>query len=410
MRADERYVLVSSDCHAGGQISDYREYLESKYHDEFDAWAADYEIPYEDLGPGLGERNWDTVRRERDMEADGVAAEVVYPNTIPPFFPKASLTFQPPAPTAGDLERRWAGLQAHNRWLVDFCAHTPGRRAGIAQVMVHDIEAAAAEVRWAREHGLFGGILMPGTPPGSGLPPISDAYYDPLFAACEEYEMPLHLHGGGFNPPMEDTDEGPVLFMLEVTWWGNRNLAHLIVGGAMERHPNLQFVFTEQGTAWIPPELMRLDYFFGRMRNAVGSQEYVWGQPVMAKLPLQPSEYFARQCHVGASFIRPMEVQVRHQVGVDKIMWGTDYPHKEATSPYTLESLRAEFAGVPYDEVALMVGENALALFDFDRAAVEEVGRRIGPTAAQVDQPLKPGDIPAEGEKCPALVGLSGSY
>lgn len=406
MRADERYVVVSSDCHAGGQFSDYREYLESKYLDEYDEWAAAYDVPYEDLQPPLGERNWDSTRREADMHADGVAGEVIYPNTIPPFFPKASLTFQPPAPNAGDRERRWAGLQAHNRWLVDFCAKTPGRRAGICQIMVHDLDAAVAEIRWARDAGLFGGVLMPGTPPGSGLPPLHDRYYDPLFAVCAELGMPLHMHGGGFNPPMADTDEGPVIFMLEVTWWGNRNLAHLVVGGALERHPALQVVFTEQGTAWIPPELQRLDYFFHRMRTAKGSQEYVWGQPVMAKLPLSPSEYFARQCHVGASFIRPSEVPLRHQVGVKRIMWGTDYPHKEATTPYTLAALRASFAGLPYSEVAKMVGQNALNLFGFDRAAVEAVAAEIGPTAAEVDRPLVPGEIPAEAEKCPALVGM----
>ena len=102
------------------------------------------------------------------MEADGVVAEVIFPNTIPPFFPAVSLVNQAPPANAGDLDRRWAGLQAHNRWLADFCADAPGRRAGIAQIMLHDVDAAVAEVRWAKEHGLTGGVLLPGAPPGLG--------------------------------------------------------------------------------------------------------------------------------------------------------------------------------------------------------------------------------------------------
>lgn len=407
MDVNDRYLVISADCHGGGQIADYRPYLDAQYRDEFDAWAASYENPYEDLTGPDGPRNWDSDRRLSDLEGDGIVGEVIFPNTIPPFFPKASLTFQPPALTTGDVERRWAGLRAHNRWLADFCAATPGRRAGICQVMLHDIDAAVAEVRWAHEAGLRGGVLLPGVPPGSGLPPLFDgAYYDPLFAVCAELGMPLNNHGGSASPPMGETDEDPVIFLLEVTWWSNRSLAHLVVSGAMERHPDLQFVFTEQGTAWVPTELARLDYFFTRMRTAVGSQEHVWGMPVMAKLPLQPSEYFARQCHIGASFMRQAEVPLRHTVGIDRIMWGSDYPHKEASFPFTLEALRVAFAGIPYGEVAALLGGNAAALYGFDVDALGPIADRIGPKVSDVDVPLLPGDVPKYAEKCPALAGF----
>jgi predicted TIM-barrel fold metal-dependent hydrolase len=401
-----RYTLISADCHGGGAITDYRPYLPQRFHEEFDAWAGSYVVEYEDLLGELGERNWDSARRLRDMEADGVVAEVIYPNTIPPFYPKSSLTFQPPPQNAGDAEKRWAGRQAHNRWLADFCNEVPGRRAGIAQILLNDIPAAVAEVRWAKGAGLTGGILLPGVPPDCGLPELYDgAYYEPLWAVCEELGMPVNHHGGSASPPMTEAIESPVIFLLEVTWFSHRALAHLIVSGALERHPGLQLVFTEQGTAWIPDELQRLDYFFERMRTAVGSQEHVWGKPVTDRLSLSPSEYFARQCHVGASFIRPAEVPVRHQVGVDKIMWGTDYPHKEATTPYTLEALRAAFAGVPHQETAMLLGGNAARVYGFDLAVLEPIARRIGPLVSEVDVPLRPGDVPLVAEKCPALAG-----
>ena len=404
---DARYTVISADCHGGGALTEYRPYLPKRFHDEFDAWAGSYVIEYEDLLGDLGERNWDSKRRLADMEADGVVAEVIYPNTIPPFYPRSTLTFQPPAQNAGEVEKRWAGLQAHNRWLADFCREVPGRRAGIAQILLGDIPAAVEEVRWAKAAGLTGGILLPGVPPNCGLPELYDGeYYEPLWAVCEELEMPVNHHGGSASPPMTEAIESPVIFLLEVTWFSHRALAHLIVSGALEKHPNLQLVFTEQGTSWVPDELARLDYFFHRMRTAVGSQEHAWGKPVTDRLSLSPSEYFARQCNIGASFIRPTEVPLRHSVGLDKIMWGTDYPHKEASTPYTLEALRAAFAGVPHDETAKMLGTNAARLYGFDLAALAPIAQRIGPRIADVDVPLQPGDVPLIAEKCPALAGF----
>jgi predicted TIM-barrel fold metal-dependent hydrolase len=402
-----RYLVISADCHGGGNITDYRPYLANRWHDEFDAWAATYEIPYEDMKGPDGNRNWDSDRRRRELEADGIVAEVIFPNTVPPFFPKASLADQPPAANAGDLEARWAGLQAHNRWLADFCNELPGRRAGIAQIMLHDIDAAVREIRWAKENGLTGGVLLPGAPPGSGLPPLYDpTYYEPLWATCAELDIPVNHHSGSAVPAMGEGPEDHVILVLEVTWWAHRAFTHLLVSGVFERHPGLRLVLTEQGTAWIPAELMRLDYFFDRFSKAEGSQEMEWGLPVIERLTLKPSEYFARHVSVGSSFIRPDEVKLRHAVGMDKIMWGSDYPHKEGSMPFTVEALRAAFAGIDHDEVQRMLADNAARTYGFDLDELRPIGDQIGPLVAEVDQPLSPQSLPIEAEKCPALVGF----
>ncbi len=407
---NDRYLVISADCHGGASLVDYKPFLDRAYHDEFDAWASTYVIDFDDLVSENANRNWDSDRRLADLERDGIVAEVIYPNTIPPFFPKASLTALPAARDRADYERRWAGLQAHNRWLAAFCAAAPGRRAGIAQVMLEDIDAAVAEVREAHAAGLTGGILLPGVPPGQAVPQLHVAdYYEPLFAVCDELGMPVNHHGGSATPPMGDTDDAKVIFLLETTWFSHRALVHLMVSGVMERHPSLRFVFTEQGTAWIPEELMRLDYFFHRMATAEGSQEYVWGKSVMDKLSMKPSEYWARQCYVGASFIRPAEVPLRHAVGLDRVMWGSDYPHKEGTEPYTIEALRASFAGVPHDETAMLLGGNAARVYGFDRALLDPIAARVGPLVADVDVPLHRGDVPMHAEKCPALFGFGSS-
>ncbi|MSO18465.1 MAG: amidohydrolase [Acidimicrobiia bacterium] len=405
---DDRYIVISADCHAGADLVEYRPFLDAQYHSEFDAWVESYEIPYEDLKGPDGSRNWDSDRRLTDLEADGIVAEVIFPNTVPPFYPKSSLTYQPPATDSADAERRWAGLRAHNRWLAEFCAQVPGRRAGICQINLYDIEASVREIRWAKSAGLTGGVLLPGVPPGVGLPELHEIdYYDPLWQVCEELGMPVNHHGGSGSPAMSDAVESPVIFLLEITWWSHRALTHLIVSGALENHPEMKCVFTEQGTEWIPSELMRLDYFFDRMRNAVGSQEYIWGEPVMAKLPLQPSEYWARQCYVGSSFIRPNEVPSRHEVGIDSIMWGSDYPHKEMSFPYSLQALRAAFSDCERSEVEQMLGLNAADVYGFDLKKLAPIAEKVGPKVSDVATVLLKGEIPKEAERCPAFVGLT---
>jgi predicted TIM-barrel fold metal-dependent hydrolase len=333
---------------------------------------------------------------------------VIFPNTVPPFFPKASLAEQPPPQNAGDLEARWAGLQAHNRWMADFCAETPGRRAGICQIMLHDLEASVREVRWAKSAGLTGGVLLPGAPPGSGLPPLyHPTHYELLWEVLEELGMPVNHHSGSAAPPAGEDAEDKVVLLLEVTWWAHRTFTHLLVAGVFERHPVLQLVLTEQGTAWIPEELTRLDYFFDRMGGATASQELEWGREVVGRMSLRPSEYWARQCHVGSSFIRPAEVQLRERIGVDRIMWGSDYPHKEGSYPYTREHLRASFAGVPHDEIAAMLGRNTAEVYGFDLGLLRPIAERVGPLISEVDEFLQPGSLPADAEKCPALIGYS---
>jgi len=405
---EKRYTIVSADCHAGGELRQYRDYLEHRHHAAFDEWARTYAIPYEELLGDDGSRNWDSDRRLAEMEGDGIVAEVIFPNTIPPFYPEPSLKAQAPGASEGDLELRWAGLQAHNRWLADFCAATPGRRAGIAQIMLHDVDAAAGEIHWAARAGLSGGILLPGAPPGSGLEPLYSPVYDPIWRACAETGLPVNHHSGSAVPPLGDQPIDEVTFLLEVTWWAHRAFWHLVFGGVLDRYPDVQFAFTEQGTSWIPETLGTLDYFYHRMRTAEGSQEYEWGHPVVEKLSLRPSEYWARQCHVGSSFMRPAEAVLRHAVGVDRIMWGSDYPHRESSFPFSREALRLTFSGIDPAEVQQMVGSNAAALYGLDMEHLGPVAARVGPTHAEIAEPLAAAEIPADADRCPAFVGVVG--
>lgn len=394
LETTDRYTIISSDCHAGADIPDYREYLPSRYHDDFDAWVESYENPFGDLVRPERTRNWDHHRRIAELEADGIVAEVIFPNTVPPFFPRVSLVAAPPS--AEDFELRWAGLQAHNRWLVDFCAMAPGRRAGVAQILLNDVDAAVAEIEWVKESGLMGGVLLPGVPPDSGLPPLIATEYEPIWNACAELDVPLNHHAGSAGPDYGRYPASGASFIMETSWFAHRALWQLIFAGVFERYPNLRFVITEQGTGWIPQILATLDDWYRRFTTRTDTAESRFGGIAARELSMKPSEYWARQCFVGSSFLRPLECARRDAIGLDKIMWGADYPHTEGTTPYSLDALRLTFATVPPSEVRAMLAENAARVYGFDLALLDPIAARVGPTVAEVAETISLADVPAD--------------
>jgi len=315
--AGDRYIVVSADGHAGAQMHEYRDYLEHKYLAAFDEWAKSYVNPFIDLRGETAYRNWDSSRRLQELEDDGVVAEVIFPNTIPPFFPSGNLLARPPSPEMYEL--RWAGLRAHNRWLADFCADAPGRRAGMAQIFLNDVEDAVAEIGWAREHNLFGGVLLPGVPPDSGLPPLIAPDYDPIWAVCQDLGMPINNHSGQAGPEFGTYKASMALFMVELGWFSHRVFWHMALGGVFARYPGIKLVLTEQSAGWVPPVLNMLDHQYRRFLDP-GTAESHFGGELVKEVPEPPSYYWQHNCYAGASFLRPCEVPLRHEIGVHNIM------------------------------------------------------------------------------------------
>ncbi len=102
-----------------------------------------------------------------------------------------------------------------------------------------------------------------------------------------------------------------------------------------------------------------------------------------------PSDYFARNCWIGASFPAPVRrCSPATRSGIDKIMWGSDYPHHEATSPYSKESLRRSFAGWEAANLRKVLSENAAAVYGFDLAPLAPLADQFGPTVDEIAPPL----------------------
>jgi len=387
--AADRYLIISADCHGGGSIDGYRDYLDAAWRDEFDAWREQYRNPFRDLQGGGRTRNWDSDRRIEELEADGIVGEVVFPNTVPPFFPTGALIARPP--TEKNYARRLAGIRAHNRWLAEWCGQAPERRAGVAQIFLNDVDDAVADVQATKEAGLRGGILLPGVPDDTELLPLYAPEYEPLWAACEELDVPINHHSGGGSPDYGKYPVAGVMWLVETQWFSHRALWHMIMGGVFERHPKLKFIVTEQGCSWIPGTLAMLDGFH-RDISAGRAGELKFGDDQV--LSRTPSEYFAQNCYVGCSFPSPGEAAARFKVGPDKFMWGSDYPHHEGTYPYTRESLRRTFSSTEPAELRPLLADNAAQVYDFDLDALAPIAARVGPTVDEVAVPLD--EIPSD--------------
>ena len=347
---------------------------------------ATYRVPFDDLMGEDASRNWDHHRRLAELEADGIVAEVVFPNTIPPFYPEPSLKAQVPGATEGDLELRWAGLRAHNRWLADFCAAAPGRRLGIVQIMLHDVPAAVAEVEWAAEAGHDRRGPPARAPPGSGLEPLYSRVYDPLWRACEVAGLPVNHHSGSAVPALGDADIDKVMFMLEVTWWAHRSLWHLIFAGVLERHPGPPVRLHRAGNRLDPRDARnaRLLLLDGWARRP-GSQELEWGGAgrltavAAAERVLGPPVPRRVQLHApGRSGHATRRRRRQDHVGKRLPPQGVELSVQHGGAPALLRRHRSRRG--PADARAATPPD----LFGFDLDGLSDVAARVGPTHDEI--------------------------
>jgi predicted TIM-barrel fold metal-dependent hydrolase len=380
------YTIISADTHAGGSHEQYREYLDPAWRDEFDAWREKYKNPWKDLrNTDLRVRNWDDDRRDADELADGVVAEVLFPNTVPPFYPGFVLFAGPPKPE--DYARRRAGVHAHNRWMVDFCARRPERRAGIGQLFLNDIDDAIEDATWIKEHGLRGGVLLPTVAPDvSWVKPLYHPDYDRLWAALQDLDIPVNLHGGTGSPNYGRFPSVPMIMISEVGFYGIRPFVHMLLSGVFERFPRLKFVMTEAGASQFPPLLKQLDGIIANVRRGeIGELKYTSENA----LPRSATEYFQQSVWLGASFPAPADVEARKVLGPERYMWGSDYPHDEGTGPYTREHLRQVMSHIDEAEKRQILGGNAAKLYGFDLDALAPIAAEHGPTVEELAKPLE---------------------
>ena len=179
--------------------------------------------------------------------------------------------------------------------------------------------------------------------------------YNPMWDALQDIGLPVSTHSG--------TGTGEAIFAkIERLGTGlgvtdnkvlqpMRAMADLIWGAVPQRYPQLRFVVVEGGIGWVASLLGFMDHWWNDHRH--------WMEP---QLDEAPSTYFKRQFWATFEDDRA-GILTRELVGVDRLMWGSDYPHTEGTFPYSQEQIMRDFMGVPEAEVYQMVTGNAAQLY-----------------------------------------------
>lgn len=392
----QRLMLISSDCHAGVAWELYRPYVEARYMDDFEEWLKErlaqevqsqqwrnafFSQEHQDRWNKRAEEltgrptnlGWDTgvwsaEERITALEGDGVVAEVMFPDGR-----RNSAPFRHTQGSNGGSKLRElqdVGRRIYNRWLAEFCASRPAQSLGVAAIDIFDIEQAVDDIHLAKRSGLVG-INLPCTI--GALAPYNHPRYEPIWAACDELDFPIHFHIGGAG--LVGQSPFQAAGAPEARWYQRRPLWQLIAGGVLERHPALRMTLVEQGMEWVPDALRDMD----ALCEEPGQRE------LRTKLSLKPSEYFARNCWVGHSnFQARWQWELRHEVGVDRLMWGSDFPHPEGLWPHTQEWLRDTLGGMPEQELRMVLGENAAKFYKLDVSKLAPIVERVGPAFSAI--------------------------
>jgi len=294
----------------------------------------------QDVRPG----GYDPQEHVKDMDLDGVFGGVLYPSNGLFFFriPDSSLLS--------------AIFRAYNDWLAEFCRAYPTRLKGIAMVNIDDVTDGIGELERAASLGMAGAMIAVYPLPEK---PYSLAHYEPFWAAAQDLDMPISLHTATHRPgpglPTLDNTSQTATQRANIDYWVRCSLSDMIYAGVLERYPRLKVVAVEFELAWIPYFLRQLDYvYIERQQQAT----------YRFKDQMLPSDFFHRNVYV--SFQEDdLGIQLRHRIGVDQLMWGSDYPHAESTWPKSQLILERILADVPEAEQAKIAGENVAQLYHF---------------------------------------------
>lgn len=291
----------------------------------------------------------DPVLRRQDQERDGVEAEVIY-GIIG--ISRGIFNYK----GIKDLDLLTAVYRAYNEYIAEFNRTAPGRYFGLGCIPNHDAKVAADEIRHCATLGLKGVLFVPWGP----AMPVWHEMWEPMWAAAEEADLALSFHvfeGGGATVGYEIKG---VRHPASVGSWVvvapaqmDEILCSVILSGVCERHPRLRLVLGESGIGWLPYMLERLDDTYEeRLADDL-------------KLPLAPSAYFKRQIY--ATFQKDFHgVKAMAEIAPDNVMWGSDYPHRDGTWPFSQKAIEEQFRGIDEAIKRKMLWENVRRLYRID--------------------------------------------
>jgi predicted TIM-barrel fold metal-dependent hydrolase len=302
-------------------------------------------VTYEDMRPGC----FKPVERVADMTLNGVQAQMCFPN-YPRFCGQLFVWGK-------DKELARLCVQAYNDWMVEeWCGGIDGRLIPLCIVPLWDVALAVAEVRRNAARGVRA-VAFSELPAYLDLPSIHTGYWDPFFQACAETGTVLAMHiGSGTKTPKTSDDApeavgGTIIFGNSVA-----SLVDFLFSGVLHRFPTLRLLYAEAQIGWIPYVLERTDDVWHTHRGWAHGQD---------KCPELPSTYYYRQVH-SCFFKDPVGVSVLDRVGIDNVMFETDYPHQDGTWPQSREAAALQFGHLPQDQIDKIARGNAIKLLGLE--------------------------------------------
>lgn len=288
---------------------------------------------------------YDPDQHIKDMAIDGVSGEVLYPSQGLFYYKIA------------DSELMSAVFRAYNDWLSDFCSNDPDRLKGIAMINLDDVSDGVRELERSARMGLVGAMI-------SEYPWEARRYdgaeYEPFWAAAQDLNMPLSLHTAtrreGKSRGEGNTNIRDASGRANKVFWPSTSMCDMIFSGVFERYPRLNLAVVEFELAWVPHLLGSMDYTY-QERHEEATYRY--------KSNALPSDFFHNNVYL--SFQEDdIGIRLRDVIGVDSLMWGSDYPHSESTFPKSREILDRILEGVPQEEKNKIVGATTAKLYGFD--------------------------------------------
>jgi predicted TIM-barrel fold metal-dependent hydrolase len=249
--------------------------------------------------------------------------------------------------------------RVYNDWMADFCKPYPERLKGIGMLNVDDVDEGCQELERCKKLGLVG-TFIPVTP----LPdkPYRHPIYERLWWTAQDLAMPLLLHiatprnGVPGNEFTINVAEMTGAGRSTTDYWVRYSLSAMLFAGVFDRYPRLKVGSVEHETAWIPHWLKQMDFTY--------RERPVFTKGWKSREGLLPSDYWRRNM-----FVEFMEddlgVQMRDHIGVETMLWGSDFPHAESTWPRSQDFLGRIFAGVPEEDRRKITSDNAAKLFGF---------------------------------------------
>ena len=328
------------------------------------AWSPEVTRVEDAAGTGSAEQ------RLQEQDTDGLAAEVLYPNMVAGPVLWRNITHDEPYK---------AMVRAYNDWLgEEYCSVDRDRLIGLGVLPWTNVQDCIDEMEHCAKLGLKG-VLLGALPSANNYPTEED---DRFWAAAVDMQMPVTCHVAFNNtgkranqPTFRYPNEDPVVMakvrrpLLEwITNFGLRpavSVTQMVMSGVFDRFPTLQMYFAETRLGWVPFWLEHADLWYDRH---IG-----WAQEMLGFEPLKrkPSEYVNDHVHFSVQY-EHVAVELRHHVGVNHIMFATDFPHIECEYPNTMPLVEEIYSTVPSDEAYRILAGNVIDYFRMNRDVIRK--------------------------------------